>query len=123
LAVLGFSPPEFVARVLAAPLDKRTEDTLTDPVAIRAVLENVRQTGLAESVGGFEKDVHSHAMPLFDAHARVIGAMAVAAPVARMTPALKELIRSELRVKATGLTRALGGFPPDGFAQMNRAAE
>lgn len=119
LAVLAFSPPAMTDSVLQAPLEKRTEDTLTDPAAIRAVLDQVRRTGIAESVGGFEKDVHSHAMPLFDAQARVIGAMAVAAPVARMTPALKALIRRELRQHATGLTRALGGFlphdfPPDG---------
>ncbi|MDX5383706.1 MAG: IclR family transcriptional regulator [Rhodobacterales bacterium] len=116
LAVLAFSPPEMIDRILSAPLDKRTEDTLTDPAAIRAVLAGVRRTGIAESVGGFEKDVHSHAVPLFDAHSRVIGAMAVAAPVARMTPALTALIRRELWQNATGLTRALGGFPPDGFA-------
>jgi DNA-binding IclR family transcriptional regulator len=115
LAVLAFSPPAMVDSLLAAPLEKRTQDTLTDPAAIRAALAAVRRTGIAESVGGFEKDVHSHAMPLFDAQARVIGAMAVAAPVARMTPALKSLIRRALRHEANALTRALGGFPPDDF--------
>lgn len=115
LAVLAFSAPELIDRVLSGPLEKRTEDTLTDPARIRAALDSVRRTGMAESVGGFEKDVHSHAMPMFDARANVIGAMAVAAPVARMDDALKVLIRQELRQKALGLTRALGGFPPDGF--------
>ena len=110
-----------IDRILAGPLEKRTEYTLTDPTAIRAALEDVRRTGMAESVGGFEKDVHSHAMPLFDAQTRVIGAMAVAAPVARMTPDLKALIRSELRQHATNLTRALGGFLPDGFAKPDAA--
>jgi DNA-binding IclR family transcriptional regulator len=123
LAVLAFSPPEFVEHVLSQPLEKRTEDTMTDPEAIRAVLANVRRTGIAESVGGFEKDVHSHAMPLFDAQTRVIGAMAVAAPVARITPALKSLVRSELRMKALELTRAMGGFPPDGIVDGDEAAE
>ena len=121
LAVLAFSPPGMVDRILQGPLDKRTEDTLTDPAAIRAVLDQVRRTGMAESVGGFEKDVHSHAMPLFDAQTRVIGAMAVAAPVARMTPELKTLIRRELRQHALGLTRALGGFLPDHFAREQAA--
>jgi len=122
LAVLAFSPADMIDRILSSPLEKRTEDTLTDPATIRTVLDNVRRTGIAESVGGFEKDVHSHAMPLFDAQSRVIGAMAVAAPVARMTPDLKALIRRELRQHASGLTRALGGFPPDGLA-MPEAAE
>lgn len=121
LAVLAFCPPDMVNRILQAPLEKRTEDTLTDPALIRAALDTVRRSGIAESVGGFEKDVHSHAMPLFDAQTRVIGAMAVAAPVVRMTPDLKALIRRELRHHATGLTRALGGFLPDGFAQHDPA--
>ncbi len=115
LAVLAFSPSALVDRVLAAPLEARTEDTLTDPAALRAALAEVRRTGIAESVGGFEKDVHSHAVPMFDASANVIGAMAVAAPVARMDDALKALIRRELRQKALGLTRALGGFLPDSY--------
>jgi DNA-binding IclR family transcriptional regulator len=121
LAVLAFCPPDMIDSVLQSPLERRTEDTLTDPAAIRAVLDGVRRSGIAESVGGFEKDVHSHAMPLFDAQTRVIGAMAVAAPVARMTPDLKALIRRELRHHAIGLTRALGGFLPDGFAQQDAA--
>ena len=115
LAVLAFSPADMIERVLSGPLERRTEDTLTDPARLRATLDTVRRTGMAESVGGFEKDVHSHAMPLFDARARVIGAMAVAAPVARMDDTLKALVRRELRHKALGLTRALGGFPPDDF--------
>lgn len=123
LAVLAFSPPAMVEPILQGPLAKRTDDTLTDPAAIRAALDEVRRTGIAESVGGFEKDVHSHAMPLFDAQARVIGAMAVAAPVARMIPDLKALIRRELRQHATGLTRALGGFLPASFPPADGAAD
>jgi DNA-binding IclR family transcriptional regulator len=115
LAVLAYSPPAMVDRVLQAPLERRTDATETDPATIRALLDKVRRTGIAESVGGFEKDVHSHAMPLFDAASRVIGAMAVAAPVARMTPDLTALIRRALRHHALDMTRALGGFPPDDF--------
>lgn len=121
LAVLAFRDPAAIDTALQGPLEKRTEDTLTDPAAIRAALDEVRRSGIAESVGGFEKDVHSHAMPLFDAQSQVIGAMAVAAPVARMTPDLKALIRRALWQHATGLTRALGGFPPDGFPRQDAA--
>ena len=50
-------------------------------------------------------------MPLFDAHSCVIGTMAVAAPVARMAPALQALLRSALRVKALRPPRVKGCFP------------
>lgn len=115
LAVLAFSPPDFVDRVLGGSLGTYTAKTCTDPQAIRAALEPIRHEGIAESEGGFEADVHSHAMPLFDVHQRCIGALAVAAPAARMGPDLRARIRAALRRQAPRLTAALGGLMPEGF--------
>lgn len=114
LAVLAFAAAEFVDTVLAQPLAAHTGDTVTDPDAIRAMLGRVRADGIAESVGRFEADVHSHAAPVFGADQRPVGALAVAAPVSRMTPAQRSLIRAELRAGARDLTERTGGFfPPD----------
>ncbi len=115
LAVLAYSPPDFVDRVLSAPLEAKTPDTITDPDQLRARLRAVRDTGIAEYVGGFEEDVHSHAVPIFNSAQAVIGAVAVAAPVARMDAALIALVRAEVKTHAMNLTRLLGGFPPDDF--------
>lgn len=115
LAVLAFSPPDLVDRVLSRPLAKRTPHTETDPEVIRARLGPVRRTGMAQNIGGFEADVHSYAMPLFDARGQAIGAIAVATPTARMTPQHQALIQRELRGHAVRLTRLLGGFPPRDF--------
>lgn len=115
LAVLAFSPPNFVDHILSQPLPARTPDTITDPAQIRAQLEQFRQQGFAESVGGFEQDVHSHAVPVFDAGSACIGAVAVAAPVARMDTELQSIIQHELLDSTTRLTRLLGGFPPAHF--------
>ncbi|MBR9650778.1 IclR family transcriptional regulator [Thalassovita aquimarina] len=121
LAVLAFSPPDFVDKVLSAPLVAKTPDTITDPDQLRARLSAVRETGIAEYVGGFEEDVHSHAVPIFDATQSVIGAVAVAAPVARMNADLIATIRTEVKRCALDLTRLLGGFLPDGFNRENAA--
>lgn len=115
LAVLAFSPPTFVDQQLQAPLSARTAETITDPAKIRDQLPEIRQRGYAVSVGGFELDVHSHAVPLFDANSRCIGAIAVAAPTTRMDDALKSTIQSALFHHTNRLTRLLGGFPPPGF--------
>lgn len=115
LAVLAFSPAEFVTRILSQPLKARTPDTVTDPDQIRQQLKQVCQQGFAVSVGGFERDVHSHAVPMFDAASNCIGAVAVAAPVTRMDDALQSLIRAELLSHTTRLTRLLGGFLPARF--------
>jgi len=115
LAVLAFSPPGFVDAVLARPLVACTPHTVTEPDAVRALLPDIRATGIAASVGGFEEDVYSHAVPLFDTQSACVGALAVAAPVARMNDPLRLLIREELITQANTLTRLLGGFPPAGF--------
>lgn len=115
LAVLAFSPPDFVDAILSRPLAARTPHTLTDPEEIRALLPGIRASGCAVSVGGFEEDVYSHAVPLFDADSACIGAVAVAAPVTRMTDASRHHIRAELMDRALNLTRLLGGFPPRDF--------
>ncbi|PIE13640.1 MAG: IclR family transcriptional regulator [Rhodobacterales bacterium] len=121
LAVLAFSSPEFSDRILSRPLEKRTPQTETNPDVIRTRMADSRARGFSESIGGFEKDVHSHAAPLFDARQQVIGAMAVAAPTARMDDARKTNIRTELRRHAIRLTRAMGGFLPDGFERTDPA--
>lgn len=115
LAVLAFSEPAFVDRVLRGKLGAFTAKTRTDPQVIRAALAPVRRDGVAESEGGFEADVHSHAMPLFDVHQRCIGAMAVAAPAARMDDGLRATICAALRRQAPRLTAALGGLMPGDF--------
>ncbi len=117
LAVLGFAPPEFVDDILSRPLTAHTDETQTDPDLIRAALVEVRASGIAESVGGFEADVHSHAMPIFGPDARPIGALAIASPVSRMNDDLKSRIRAELRQGAQDLTRRSGGFMPSDFPQ------
>lgn len=112
LAVLAYSPAEFVEQVLSRPLAARTAQTVTDPAIIRKQLVDIRAQGFAESVSGFEQDVHSLAAPVFDASTACIGAVAVATPTSRMTPDLKSRIQAELMAQTRRLTRLLGGFPP-----------
>jgi len=121
LAILAWSHTDFIDRVLGQKLVRRTSQTLTDPDEIRARLAPIRAQGFAVSVGGFEADVHSHAVPIFDAASLPIGALAVAAPVARMRPELAELIQRELLQKGAQLTRLLGGFAPADFPTIQAA--
>ena len=121
LAVLAFSPDEFIDAVLARPLTRHTPDTITDPDAIRALLGPIREAGIAESVGGFEAEVHSHAAPVFNSDGAPIGAIAVAAPVSRVTPDRIEIIRRAVLSGAIELTRAIGGLVPECFPQADAA--
>ena len=121
LAVLAFSAPGIVDAVLAAPLRPRTTRTMTDPAHIRTVLDEVRRSGIAESIGGFEVDVHSNAAPVFGADGQPIGALAVAAPVSRMTADRRAAIRAQVKASASTLTTRIGGFAPDSYPATQRS--
>ncbi len=115
LAVLAFADPDFTDAILSRPLHAHTARTMTDPEAVRDALREVQATGIAESVGGFEAEVHSHATPVFGADRRPVGALAVAAPEARITGRTRALIRARVKRGADDLTRRIGGFFPDAY--------
>lgn len=121
LAVLGFAPQDFVDDILSRPLTAHTSETRTDPAGIRTILAQVRACGIAESIDGFEVDVHSHAVPVFGPDAQPIGALAIATPASRMTDPLKSRIRAELRQGARDLTQRTGGFLPPDFPGKDMA--
>ncbi|WP_264210899.1 IclR family transcriptional regulator [Leisingera thetidis] len=121
MAVLAYASPAFADEVLSQPLAARTAATITDPLEIRAQLEAVRRNGVAQSVGGFEADVHSHAVPVFGPDRQAIGALAVAAPVSRMTAEQKQLIPAALRRAGAALTHRIGGSAPADYPQDTAA--
>ncbi len=121
LAVLAFAEPEFSETILTAPLPRHTADTVTDPGAIRTLLDAIRQSGVAQSVGGFEAEVHSHAVPVFGPDARVIGALAVAAPASRISDAQAAEIAAALLRAGQTLTRRIGGAAPAHYPQQAAA--
>lgn len=112
LAVLAFSDPGFVNETLAQPLPAYTEETVTDSAAVRAALDAARLTGVAECRGLFEAEVHSHAAPVFGPDGKPLGALAVAAPYARMTNATAARIHAAVIAGTRELTHRTGGALP-----------
>ena len=84
-AVLAHLPAAQVDAVLAQPLPAVTAWTPVTAAAVRLRLNQTRDTGYAETAHTYEADVASIALPLFDARGACLGAIAVAAPVTRMT--------------------------------------
>ncbi len=113
LAVLAFAPPEFRRAVLSGHLPRLTPNTPTDPEVLRRILDRVRRTGTSRLEKAFDDEVASQGAPIFDASGAVIGALAVAVPVVRATPAKCEAIRRALVVAAGEITAALGGCAPE----------
>jgi IclR family acetate operon transcriptional repressor len=118
LAVLAYSRPELVDRVLAEPLVARTSRTITNPGVIRARLEEIRLTGFAEADQTAEDDVYGIAVPLFDSDGEATGAIAMATPAHRMTNDLRQEIIGALFVEAEKLTVNSGGRLPPTFRSL-----
>ena len=122
LAVLAFQSEEFRAQVLSQPIAKLTGRTETDPAALRAKVAEVRSLGFSESRGSFQTEVHSMAVPLFDALGRCTGALAVAALASRMTEAQRRLMRFALIEAGTEITNLWGGSLPADIVTLWRLA-
>jgi DNA-binding IclR family transcriptional regulator len=109
LALLAHSQPEFVDQVLAAPLRRYTDLTITDPVRLRRVLANVRRDGYVISDRQIEPISVSVAAPVYDAGDAVTAAISVVIP-AHGTRASHYV--PAVRAAARGISRSLGARLP-----------
>ena len=88
LAYLAAAKPAFVASVLARPLTRFTDRTVTDPAALSQLLAETRARGHAQSDQFKESGVHSVAAAILTPQGAPVGAIAVAMPQTRSTPDL-----------------------------------
>nr|WP_312858170.1 IclR family transcriptional regulator [Pseudonocardia pini] len=102
LALLAHAEPGLVERVLAAPVRRFTERTVTDPAALRHLLGEVRRTGVAISVQQIELVSQSVGTPVRDA-AGVVAALSIVVPVEANPHAYVPAVLAAAR----GISRAL----------------
>ena len=122
MAVLAFLPGPGQQDALSAPLPRLTAATETAPEVLSARLPAIRANGYSETASTFETDVHGIAVPLFDARAACVGALAVATPVPRMTVDLHARILAEVTGAGARITLLWGGRLPPELANLWRAA-
>lgn len=112
LSVLTYSDAALVDMILSKPLVKRTAHTIVDPQRVRDEMKRIAARGYAESVSGFEQDVHSIAAPIFAAGQNVCGALAIAAPVGRVDHDLRSRMISAVQERAQIISEIMGGTMP-----------
>jgi DNA-binding IclR family transcriptional regulator len=112
IAVLAALPARRRARLLRDTLKRFTAQTETDAARVDEMVRAALEDGIAESVGGYEEDVHGIGMALLDAHGEVAGAIAVATPATRMSAAHRARIRAALPEAAAAITETWGGSLP-----------
>lgn len=98
--LLAFSDKAFIDRYLSRPLERLTEETVTDPDEIRKELAVIRKQGWSLTIGDVQPFTGSIAAPIRDAEGKVVASMCfvakrtVIADEAKRVALLEELLRS-----------------------------
>ncbi len=113
LVLLAHAPADVQEQVLSRPLRTWTAHTISDPDRLRAVLADVRRTGVAVSDRQVTDDAVSVACPIRDAHGDVVAALSL---VVRHGTVAPTALAPALRAASRGISRALGA-PAEDFRQ------
>lgn len=103
-AVLAFSSPETVNRVLQGPLPKLGEHTITDPVLLKLELGRIASVGIAYDREESRQGVVCAASPVFGEDGEVIAGLSVSGWNTRMD---LERAAAAVRTCALSLSRAV----------------
>ena len=104
LALLAYAPLPVAEAVLAAPLRRFTEKTVTDPAVLRTMIAQVRREGASVSVGQVTLDSVSVGAPVFDGD-QLVGALSVVVHAEGAHPtALMPLVRTTARALSRTIT-------------------
>ncbi|WP_078544741.1 IclR family transcriptional regulator [Litchfieldia alkalitelluris] len=84
LIILAFLPEDKQTQILSGHLEKVTENTITDPEELKAVLKRLKQQGWCFTNGETTPDAFGIGVPLFDCNNAIIGSLNVAGPTYRI---------------------------------------
>lgn len=104
--------PDLAEQVLAGPLEALTDESITDPGALRAAIARTRRDGVAVTVGEREDGASGLAAPVFDSAAELVGALAVVGPRLRLPRERCEEWVDTVVAHAEQLVRTWGGRHP-----------
>jgi DNA-binding IclR family transcriptional regulator len=105
-AILAFLPEHMRQSILTSALERLTDRTFTDGLALEAELATIRELGTAASRSERQTGAASVAAPIFDGH-MVIGSMSVCGPEYRFDDPAVARYRVVVRNAAAQLSRDL----------------
>jgi DNA-binding IclR family transcriptional regulator len=117
--LLAWADADALAAVLKAGLERRTPATITDPEALRAELDRIRQRGWACTIEELETGLNTVAAPVRGADGSVVAGLSASGPSYRLgTESFSELAK-KLQAGADKISSQLGYYrsqqaPPDG---------
>lgn len=106
-AILAFAPEDLKEQVLSSEIKSLTSLTLSDPEALRQVLDEVAAEGVAVSMGERQEEAGSVAAPVFRQDGHPVGSISVCGPVNRFTPDLVEELKPKVIEAARQVSKAI----------------
>lgn len=111
-ALLAYSPPAEVARILTAQgLPAFTPRTITDPAALDRELATIRAQGWAMDDEERTLGMRCVAAPIFNAFREAVAGISISGPTVRVTAERGAEFGALVRAAADRITRATGGNP------------
>lgn len=112
LALMAYWDSARLREYLDAPLLAFTPATVTDPIRVRAQLDEVRSTQIAWTVDQFADDVSGCAAPVWGSEGDVVASIGCFAPTYRFPGDQgRNAVSERVREAAAELTAALGSLP------------
>jgi IclR family transcriptional regulator, KDG regulon repressor len=108
--LLAFAPREIQHAVLSSPLTAFTPPTVTDPVRLAEILDEIRRIGISERFGDLDNHSFGFGTPIRDGSG-VIGALRIAGPTSRLTAERRKVYRDLVRMEAKRISLELGAPP------------
>lgn len=105
---LAYLPETEREAYLSGPLVRFTEQTVTEPAALRQRLEEIRRDGYLVSKGELSQDMVAIAAPVFNSEGDVAACLTIGAPSARTDSGSIEAMRNEVISSASQLSQQLG---------------
>lgn len=106
--IVAFAPQSVRAAILGRPLERRTENTITDPADLDAQLREVRESGFARTFEELEVGLNAIAAPVRSADGEVVAGLDVSGPAHRITPGERSEQVTRTREAADDLSHRLG---------------
>jgi IclR family KDG regulon transcriptional repressor len=111
-AMLAYLPDTVVDQIVATKgLPRKTAKTITDPALFKAELKRIRQRVFAVDDNESEPAVRCVAAPIRDYNGKVVAAVSISGPAARMRPDRDQELSKEVCWAAQQISAGLGFVP------------
>ncbi len=108
MALIAFGPEESWDRILAKTIQARTDQTVTDPEALRDKWRAIRREGVAYDWSEWNADAPAVGVPVFDRSGHLRAALTIVVPIERASDEAMRSHAEVLKRAAAEISRLLG---------------